>query len=51
MRIVLQLGGKPTRGPGQPRRPQSGLRLALLALATAILLLGAVIAGIFAVTL
>ena len=51
MRIVLQLGSKPTRRPGQQRHPQAGLRLALLSLATAILLLGAVIAGVFAVTL
>jgi len=47
MRIMLQLDGKPTRRPGRQGRPQAGLRLALLSLATAILLLGAVIAGIF----
>lgn len=47
MRIVLQLGGQPTRHPGRQGRPQAGLRLALLSLATAILLLGVVIAGIF----
>ena len=44
---MLQLGSKPTRRPGRRGRPQAGLRLALLSLATAILLLGAVIAGIF----
>ena len=47
MRIVLRLGSKPTRHPGPRRRPQAGLRLALLSLATVILLLGAVIAGVF----
>ena len=47
MRIVLQLGSKPTRRPGRRGRPQAGLRLALLSLATLILLLGAVIAGVF----
>ena len=51
MRIVLQLGIQPTRRPGRSRRPPAGLRLALLLLAAAILLLGAVIAGVFAVTL
>ena len=45
--IVLRLGGKPTRRPGPPGRPQAGLRLALLSLATVILLLGAMIAGVF----
>jgi hypothetical protein len=50
MRIVLQLGSKPARRRSQPRHPQAALRLALLSLATAILLLGAVIAGVFAVT-
>jgi hypothetical protein len=44
---VLRLDGKPTRHPGPRRRPQDGLRLALLSLATVILLLGAVIAGVF----
>jgi hypothetical protein len=47
MRIVLQLGGKPTRRPGRRGRRQAGLRLALLSLATVILLLGAAIVGIF----
>jgi hypothetical protein len=45
--IVLGLGSKPTRRTGPRRRPQAGLRLALLSLATLILLLGAVIAGVF----
>lgn len=44
---MLRLGSKPTRHPGPRRRPQAGLRLALLSLATVILLLGAVIAGVF----
>jgi len=44
---VLPLGSKLTRHPGLSRRPQAGLRLALLSLATVILLLGAVIAGVF----
>ena len=44
---MLLLGSKPTRRPGPRRRPQAGLRLALLSLATVILLLGAVIAGVF----
>jgi hypothetical protein len=44
---VLRLGSNPTRRPGPRRRPQAGLRLALLSLATVILLLGAVIAGVF----
>jgi len=47
MRIVMQLGGRPTRRPGRRGRPQAGLRLALLSLATVILLLGAAIAGVF----
>jgi hypothetical protein len=46
-KIVLRLSSKPTR-PRRPQgRPQAGLRLALLSLATVILLLGAVIAGVF----
>jgi hypothetical protein len=44
---VLPLGSKLTRHSGLPRRPQAGLRLALLSLATVILLVGAVIAGVF----
>ena len=44
---MLRLGSNPTRRPGPRRRPQAGLRLALLSLATVILLLGAVIAGVF----
>ena len=47
IRIVWRLDSKPTRPPGPRRRPQAGLRLALLSLATVILLLGAVIAGVF----
>jgi hypothetical protein len=47
MEIVLRPGSKPARHPAPPRRPQAGLRLALLSLATVILLLGAVIAGVF----
>jgi hypothetical protein len=47
MRIVLQIGSNPTRRPGRRGRPRAGLRLALLSLATVILLLGAAIAGIF----
>ena len=47
MTIVLRLGSKPTRRSGPRRGPQAGLRLALLSLATVILLLGAVIAGVF----
>jgi hypothetical protein len=47
IKIMLLLGSKPTRRPGPRRRPQAGLRLALLSLATVILLLGAVIAGVF----
>jgi hypothetical protein len=43
---VLRLDGKTTCRPG-PRRPRASLRLALLSLATVILLLGAVIAGVF----
>jgi hypothetical protein len=45
--MVLRLNSKPTRHPGQRGRSQAGLRLALLSLATVILLLGAVIAGVF----
>ena len=45
--MVLRLGSTPARRPGPRRRPQAGLRLALLSLATVILLLGAVIAGVF----
>lgn len=44
---MLPVGSKLTRHPGLSRRPQVGLRLALLSLATVILLLGAVIAGVF----
>lgn len=44
---MLPLGSKLSRHPGLSRRPQAGLRLALLSLATVILLLGAVIAGVF----
>lgn len=44
---MLRLGSKPTRRPGPPGREQAGLRLALLSLATVILLLGAMIAGVF----
>ena len=44
---MLRLGGEPARHPGSRRRPQAGLRIALLSLATVILLLGAAIAGIF----
>jgi len=44
---VLRLGGDPARHPGPRRRPQAGLRIALLSLATVILLLGAAIAGVF----
>ena len=44
---MVWLDSKPTRHPGPRRRPQPGLRLALLSLATVILLLGAVIAGVF----
>ena len=47
MRIVLQLSSKPARRPGRRGRTQAGLRLALLSLATVILLLGAAVAGIF----
>lgn len=47
IKIVLRLDGKPSRRPGSRRRPQAGLRLALLSIATVILLLGAVIAGVF----
>jgi hypothetical protein len=47
IKIVLPVGSKLTRHPGLSRRPQVGLRLALLSLATVILLLGAVIAGVF----
>jgi hypothetical protein len=45
--IVLRLGSKPTHHPGPRSRPQARLRLVLLSLATVILLLGAVIAGVF----
>ena len=44
---MLRLGGEPAPHPGPRRRPQAGLRLALLSLATVILLLGAAIAGVF----
>ena len=44
---MLRLDGNPTRHPGPRRLPRVGLRLALLSLATVILLLGAVIAGVF----
>ena len=44
---MWRLGSKPTRRPGPRGRPPAGLRLALLSLATVILLLGAVIAGVF----
>jgi hypothetical protein len=44
---MLRLGSKPTRRPVPRRRQQAGLRLALLSLAAVILLLGAVIAGVF----
>jgi hypothetical protein len=47
IKIVLRLDSKPTRRPGPRTRPQAGLRLALLSLATVILLVGAVIAGVF----
>jgi hypothetical protein len=47
IKIVWRFGSKPTRRPGPGRRPPAGLRLALLSLATVILLLGAVIAGVF----
>jgi hypothetical protein len=47
MEIVLRLSSKPTRRPGPRSRPQAGLRLALLSIAAAILLLGAVITGVF----
>jgi hypothetical protein len=47
MKIVLRLDSNPTRHPGPRRRPQAGLRLALLSLATVILLVGAVMAGVF----
>jgi hypothetical protein len=47
MEIVLRLDSNPTRHPGPRRRPQAGLRLALLSLATVILLLGAAMAGVF----
>jgi hypothetical protein len=45
--IVLRLVSKPTHRSGPRRCPQAGLRLVLLSLATVILLLGAVIAGVF----
>lgn len=45
--IVLRLDSKPARRPGPRTRPPAGLRLALLSLATVILLVGAVIAGVF----
>ena len=44
---MLRLGSKPTRRPRPRNRQQAGLRLALLSLATVILLLGAMIAGAF----
>ena len=44
---MLWLGSKPTRRLAPPSRPQAGLRLALLSLATVILLVGAMIAGVF----
>lgn len=44
---MLPFGSELTRQPGRPRRPQAGLRLALLSVATVILLLGAVVAGVF----
>lgn len=47
IKIMWRLDSKPTRRPVPRRRPQAGLRLALLSLATVILLLGAVAAGVF----
>ena len=44
---MLPLASKSSRRPEPPRRPQASLRLALLSLATVILLLGAAIAGVF----
>ena len=44
---MLPLGSKTAQRRGSRPRPQAGLRLALLSLATVILLLGAVIAGVF----
>jgi hypothetical protein len=47
IKIMWRLDSKPARRPVPRRRPQAGLRLALLSLATVILLLGAVAAGVF----
>jgi hypothetical protein len=45
--MVLPLNRQPARQTGPRGRQQAGLRLALLSLAAVILLVGAVIAGVF----